>query len=50
VQNARRAKFNPNQIHMKDKVVPVLIGVVLGYMLSPLLDRVPFVKSLPKLG
>jgi len=35
---------------MKDKVVPVLIGVVLGYMLSPLLDRVPFVKSLPKLG
>jgi len=28
----------------------IALGLLLGYMLSPLLDRVPVVNKLPKLG
>jgi hypothetical protein len=28
----------------------ILLGIALGYVLSPMLDRVPVVNKLPKLG
>lgn len=35
---------------MSSTVKYILIGVVAGYILSPMLDRVPVVNKLPKLG
>jgi hypothetical protein len=28
----------------------ILLGIALGYVLSPMLDRVPVINKLPKLG
>jgi len=28
----------------------IALGLLIGYMLSPTLDRVPFVNKLPKIG
>lgn len=35
---------------MSNTVKFVLLGIVAGYVLSPMLDRVPVVNKLPKLG
>ncbi len=35
---------------MSTTVKYVMIGIALGYILSPMLDRVPVVNKLPKLG
>ena len=35
---------------MNSTVKYVLLGILAGYMLSPMLDRVPVVNKLPKLG
>ena len=34
----------------KTTVMYLVAGVLLGYLASPLLDRVPVVNKLPKLG
>lgn len=35
---------------MNSTVKYVILGIIAGYMLSPMLDRVPVVNKLPKLG
>jgi hypothetical protein len=36
--------------YMSSTLKYILIGIVAGYVLSPMLDRVPVVNKLPKLG
>lgn len=38
------------RINMSNTTKFLLLGIVAGYILSPMLDRVPVINKLPKLG
>jgi len=43
-----RRSIAPHRMNTSTKMI--LLGIALGYVLSPMLDRVPVVNKLPKLG